>query len=125
MKPLAENPTRLLACLLGLLVFAIAFALFAPSLSYELVRVDDLAYVTHHTLVLNGLSPQAIRGAFSPDPAVAPMYMPLLWISYMCDVSLFNASPTHPWGFHFTNVLLHAFNSVLFFLLLHALCKKP
>lgn len=125
MKPLAENPTRLLACLLGLLLFALAFALFAPSLSYELVRVDDLAYVTHHTLVLNGLSPQALRSAFSPDPAVAPMYMPLLWISYMCDVSLFNASPTHPWGFHFTNVLLHAFNSVLFFLLLHALCKKP
>ncbi len=125
MKRLATNPTRILAALLGLTLFVQTFLLFAPSLSYELVRVDDLAYVTHNTLVINGLSPQTLRGAFSPDNIVAPMYMPLLWISYMCDVSLFNASPAQPWGFHFTNVLLHAFNSVLFFLLLLALCGKP
>ncbi len=110
---------------MGLLLFALVFGLFAPSLSYELVQVDDLAYVTHNTLVLNGLSPHALRGAFSPDNAVAPMYMPLLWISYMSDVSLFSASPSQPWGFHFTNVLLHALNAVLFFLLLQVLFKKP
>ena len=125
MKRLATNPTRILAALLGLTLFVQTFLLFAPSLSFELVRMDDLAYVTHNTLVINGLSPQTLRGAFSPDNIVAPMYMPLLWISYMCDVSLFNASPAQPWGFHFTNVLLHAFNSVLFFLLLLALCGKP
>lgn len=110
---------------LGLLLFLITFALFAPSISYDLVQVDDPAYITHNTPVLNGLSAQSIRAAFAPDNAVAPMYMPVLWISYMTDVSLFHASPQQPWGFHFTNVLLHAANALLLYLLLLAVCKRP
>jgi len=101
------------------------FALFAPSLSYELVQADDLAYISHNTPVLKGLSPESIRAAFSPANAAAPMYMPLLWLSYMVDVSLLHASPSHPWGFHFTNVLLHACNAVLLYGLLFALCRRP
>lgn len=124
MKWLARHPTRLLPFLLGLVLFVITFALFSPSLSYELVPVDDVAYVTDNTLVLTGLSPQSVRAAFSPDNATAPMYMPLLWISYMADVTIFNASPPHPWGFHFTNVLLHALNATLLFMLLAAWCKN-
>jgi tetratricopeptide (TPR) repeat protein len=87
--------------------------------------MDDLTYITHNTLVLNGLSSHSIRAAFSIDNAIAPMYMPLLWVSYMVDVSLLNASPAHPWGFHFTNVLLHAVNVGLLFFLLATWCKKP
>ncbi|MDD2239901.1 MAG: hypothetical protein PHO14_00265 [Kiritimatiellae bacterium] len=87
--------------------------------------MDDVTYITENMLVLTGLSPQSIRAAFSPSTATAPMYMPLLWISYMADVTLLNASPTHPWGFHFTNVLLHALTASLLFVLFAAWCKKP
>ncbi|MDY0146076.1 MAG: hypothetical protein RBS84_08850, partial [Kiritimatiellia bacterium] len=125
MKWLTTHPTRLLTPFLGVLLFASTLALFSPSLSYELVPVDDVTYVTENMLVLTGLSPQSIRAAFSPGNATAPMYMPLLWISYMADVSLLNASPTHPWGFHFTNVLLHALTASLLFALFAVWCKKP
>ena len=109
----------------GFLLFVLVFALFAPSLGYELVQADDTAYIVNNALVRNGLTPEGIRAAFSPANAAAPMYMPLLWISYMADVSLFRASPSHPWGFHFTNVLLHAVNALLLYGLLLALCKRP
>lgn len=110
---------------LALLLFILAFALFAPSLRYGLVCIDDITYVSNNTLVSGGLSLPAIRQAFSLHNVSATMYMPLLWISYMMDVEWLGATASQPWGFHFTNVLLHALNSVLLFLLLLAFCKKP
>ncbi|NLB65702.1 MAG: hypothetical protein GX803_04445 [Lentisphaerae bacterium] len=110
---------------LGFLLSAIALLLFLPSISYELVALDDPAYIADNALVLNGLSWQSIRAAFTPGIAAAPMYMPLLWISYMVDVSLFHATPVQPWGFHLTNVILHAANAFLLYALLFAIVKKP
>ena len=110
---------------LALLLFILVFALISPSLRFELVDLDDITYVSNNTAVLDGLSASSIRQAFSLDNATATMYMPLLWISYMMDVEWLGATPVNPWGFHFTNVLLHALNSVLLFLLLLAFCKKP
>jgi len=113
------------AALPALLLFILAFALFSPSLRYGLVDLDDITYVANNTAVLEGLSASSIRQAFSLDNPTATMYMPLLWISFMADVEWLGATPDHPWGFHFTNVLLHAVNSVLLFSLLLAFCKKP
>lgn len=45
-------------------------------------------------------------------------WRPLLWLSYMLDVTLFGMGPG---GFHFTNLLLHAVNAVLVFLLFRRL----
>lgn len=87
--------------------------------------LDDITYISNNTTVLEGLTASSIREAFSPNTMSATMYMPLLWISYMMDVEWLGAAPARPWGFHFTNVLLHALNSGLFFLLLFAFCKKP
>jgi tetratricopeptide (TPR) repeat protein len=111
--------------LLALLIFILAFALFSPSLRYGLVRLDDITYVSNNTGVLGGLSASSVRQAFALDNASATMYMPLLWISYMLDVEWLGATPGHPWGFHFTNVLLHALNASLVFYLLYVFCGKP
>ncbi|MDD2239900.1 MAG: hypothetical protein PHO14_00260 [Kiritimatiellae bacterium] len=108
---------------IGGLLFLLVFAIFSPSLRYELVAIDDIHYISHNQLVLGGLSWPAIREAFANVDN--QMYAPLLWISYMADVSFGGASPAHPWGFHFTNVLLHCLNSLLLYLLLLAWCKKP
>lgn len=110
---------------LALLLFVLVFALFSPSLRYGLVHIDDIVYIANNTVILDGLSISSVRQAFSLNNVSATMYMPFLWVSYMMDVEWLGATPAQPWGFHFTNVLLHAINSVLLFLLLVALCKKP
>ena len=43
------------------------------------------------------------------------MWYPLTWISYMLDSQIYGMQP---WGYHGTNVLLHAATSVILFLAL-------
>ena len=82
---------------------------------------DDPSFVATNPLVLGGLRLSAVRDAFLAPVPAAPMYIPLLWISYMLDVSLFG---NHPWAFHLTNILLHAASSLLLFLLLRRLAAR-
>lgn len=116
---------RLRILLPAVLVFAVAFASFSPSLSYSLVNLDDQEFITHNPIIYNGFSWAGMRSAFTQLHGDQTMYVPLLWISYLLDVKFFGATSAVPWGFHFTNVLLHAANALLLFLLLFAFCKKP
>lgn len=118
------STTRLRVAWLAALLFAATFALFAPALSFSLVNYDDPAFITHNPIIFNGFSWAAIRSAFTGLHGDECMYMPLLWVSYLLDLKFFGATAANPWGFHFTNVLLHALNSVLLFLLLFAFCRK-
>ncbi|MDR0994131.1 MAG: hypothetical protein LBN38_06180 [Verrucomicrobiota bacterium] len=106
-------------------IMALTFLLFSPSLKYQLVDLDDHAYISTNAMVLGGVSQEGLRQAFSFKNTSATMYMPFLWISYMVDVSVWNASAQNPWGFHFTNIFLHAINSFLLFFLLYFSCRKP
>lgn len=119
------KPLGLRILLPAALVFAVAYALFSPSLSYSLVNLDDQEFITHNPIIYNGFSWAGLRSAFTQLHGDQTMYVPLLWISYLLDVKFFSASSAAPWGFHFTNVLLHAANALLLFLLLVALCRKP
>ena len=101
-----------------LLVFILVFGLFAPSIGYPLVAYDDMPFIARNTLVLDGLSLASVKTAFTTLHGDGAMYSPLLWISWMLDVSVFGASPSTPWPFHFGNVLLHALNAVFLFFLL-------
>lgn len=116
---------RLHVVLLSGLLFAVTFALFFPATSFQLVNFDDPVFITHNPIIFNGFSWGGLRSAFTGLHGDETMYVPLLWISYLFDLKFLGASPVNPWGFHFTNGLLHALNSVLFFLLLFAFCKKP
>lgn len=116
---------RLRASYLSLLLFAATFALFYPAASYSLVGFDDPSFITHNPIIFNGFSWDAICSAFTKLHGDKCMYVPLLWVSFLLDAKFFGATAANPWGFHFTNVLFHAFNSVLLFRLLFAFCKKP
>ena len=108
-----------------LIVFLVAFAIFTPSIAYPLVDYDDMAFIARNRLVLGGLSLPSLKAAFTTLHGDAAMYSPLLWISWMADVSLFRASVDAPWPFHFGNVLLHALNAVLLYFILRRCRASP
>ena len=105
---------------LGAIFFVLTSTLFWPAVRCDLVNLDDIVYVTENQMIRDGLSWHAIREAYTSLYQV--MWAPGLWISYMVDIDLFGISP---WGFHFTNVLLHSINALLVFILFWQWTRKP
>ena len=79
------------------------------------VNFDDDPYITHNPHVTAGLNRQAINWAFSH--CYEANWHPLTWISHAVDWQLFGPNPV---GHHYVNVVLHAVNVVLLFLLLQS-----
>ena len=122
MVPAMKN--RLQAFLAAVLLFAATAALFAPSIGFSLVNFDDPVFITLNPIVADGFSWHSIPDAFTSLHGDRLMYMPLLWLSYLADTLLFRASPASPWGFHLSNVLLHAANAVLLFFILRRCTRR-
>ena len=120
-RPTPEKRRTRMAPWLALGLGLLTFALFSPSLGHGFVDLDDGDYVNRNRIVLEGLSGPSVQLVFARPHAA--MYAPVLWISYMLDVDCFGTSSAR--GFHFTNILLHALNAGLFFLLLFAWSGKP
>ncbi len=106
-------PVWLMAALLAL----VTIALYWPAMSHDFVNFDDLEYVTENPHVQGGLNWAGVEWAFrnTEQPAY---WAPLMWMSHMLACQLFGLNP---WGHHLINVLLHAANTVLVFLLLRNL----
>jgi protein O-mannosyl-transferase len=86
------------------------------------VGFDDDLYVYQNPQVRGGLTWAGLRWALSADLLFespnADYWMPVTILTRMLDVELFGLDPA---GHHGTNVLLHALNAVLVFLLLEGL----
>ena len=96
--------------LLGGILGAVVLLVFLSTLAAGFVNFDDELYFNNPE-VMGGLSPATFR-----DAIAKPHYTdwaPLTRLSYLLDASLYGANP---WGFHLTNVLLHAAASVGLFL---------
>ena len=91
----------ILAALVGLL--------YAPTGSFGFLHLDDHDYTFLCPLVHGGLSWGNIKEAFT-NLSHGGVWMPLTYISYMCDISLFGpgAGPHH-----LVNVALHMVNAML------------
>jgi len=98
---------------LGVLLVAATLFLYAPVTHHEFLDYDDTAYVNKNTHVHTGLSFDNIAWAFTTFHEAN--WHPLTWLSHMVDCQLFDLnSGSH----HFVNVVLHAANVLLLFLLL-------
>lgn len=98
-----------LAPVIPLFVFVVW--VFLPALNGKFMVFDEQSYVNGNVHVNSGLSWGNIFWAFrSLDYA---NWHPLTWISHMLDVQLYGLNPL--WH-HLTSVLIHAFNTVLVFL---------
>jgi len=87
------------------------FGVFLPSLRGNFIDFDDSLYVTGNSHLRLNLSNLVWE---SCHPAAANWHPLTMW-SLMLDHQLYGLKP---WGYHLTNVLLHAANTVLLFLVL-------
>jgi len=99
---------------LGVLLFLAVAGVFLPALWHDFITYDDPAYVTANARVQGGLTWENVKWAFASGEA--SNWHPLTWLSHMLDCDLFGLQP---WGHHLTNVLLHAGNSLLLFVVLY------
>jgi tetratricopeptide (TPR) repeat protein len=76
---------------------------------------DDEGYITANPHVRAGLTWATVEWAFATYQQAN--WHPLTWLSHALDCELFGL---HPAGHHYVNVLLHAANVVLLFLLLQS-----
>ncbi|HEV2320537.1 MAG TPA: tetratricopeptide repeat protein [Verrucomicrobiae bacterium] len=93
-------------------------ALYCPVLWHGFINYDDPDYILNNPHVNTGLTRPGIVWAFTH--AYAANWHPLTWISHMMDCQMFDL---HPGGHHLINVLFHAANTVLLFVLLNDLTR--
>jgi len=103
---------RLIGCLL--LVLA-TLALYSPVTRAPFLNYDDAAHVTDNLHVRSGLTWNTVVWAFQTSEASD--WHPITWLSHALDCQLFGLNPAGP---HTVNVLLHAANALLLFLLLES-----
>jgi tetratricopeptide (TPR) repeat protein len=92
------------------------FVVFGRTLGYGFVNFDDDGYFSANYHVRAGLTWSGVSWAFRTG--YASNWHPLTWLSFMLDAQLFGTGPVGP---HLTNVILHAINAMLLFLLLKRL----
>jgi tetratricopeptide (TPR) repeat protein len=97
----------------GLLIAAVTVLIYLPVRHHQFLLFDDADYVTDNPAVQAGLTWSGVSWAFTHFHS--SNWHPLTWLSHMLDVQLFGRGPSGP---HLVNVLLHAANAVLVFLLL-------
>ena len=99
--------------LVCVLLVVMVLGVFGQVYRFEYVNYDDTTYLTENPYVRTGLSVENVAWAFSTRQA--SNFFPLTWLSHMLDFQLFG---DHAGAHHLVNVLLHAANAVLLFLLL-------
>jgi Tfp pilus assembly protein PilF len=116
MTPRIPNDPSHRTVWVGLGLVLVTFLVYARVLGCGFVGYDDPDYVTANPQVQNGLTVPGIVWAFSH--AHSSNWHPLTWISHMLDCQLWGLNPRWP---HLVNVVFHALNAVLLFLLLRRL----
>jgi tetratricopeptide (TPR) repeat protein len=80
--------------------------------NYEFINFDDNIYVTENSHTLSGITLDGFRWAFGTK--YFGLWNPLVWLSFMLDYQLFGFNAG---GYHWTNVIIHVFNTILLFFL--------
>src|SRR5579862_4402980 len=114
-----QSPAKL-RFIFCLLLVAATLALYNPLTHAPFLNYDDAVYVTDNPQVRAGLHWSSIVWAFHTPAALD--WHPLTYISYEIDSTIFGLNPA---GYHLVNILLHATNAVLLFLILESATGYP
>jgi len=108
-----------LSAYIGLVLATVTLLVYWPVLFHQLVCFDDVHYLFDSGYVCKGLTWSGVVWAL--QTGYFSNWHPLTWLSYMLDAQIYGMSPG---GFHLTNLLFHAANSVLLFLLLKSMTQR-
>lgn len=106
---------RLIALLLALATLAV----YLPVVRHGFILYDDGDYVTQNRMVQGGVTFAGIRWAFTTFHSAN--WHPLTWLSHMLDYQMFGFNAP---AMHLVNVLFHAANTVLLFVLVRQLTRR-
>jgi tetratricopeptide (TPR) repeat protein len=115
-SPSGASRRQLLLICLFLLAAVLAGYGRSVGRNFTFVNADDDEYVMANSHVQEGLTLDSIRWAFTSFDAYN--WHPLTWLSLELDYQLYGLWAP---GFHLTNVLFHAANTLVLFLLLQRL----
>ena len=96
-----------------LLLVAATLAFYNPVVHNGFIEFDDSAYIVRNPQVQSGLSWDTVKWSFTTFHVAN--WHPITWLSHAADCQMFGLNPV---GHHYINLLLHAANAVLLFLLL-------
>lgn len=103
------------------LIIVTAFAVYWPSLQNGFVW-DDTALILRDPFIRSWrLIPDGIGHFLFTDATAADFYRPIQRISYTADYAWF---AFQPWGYHLSNIILHALAAVALFLFLAELIAE-
>jgi len=99
--------------LIAVLLAAASLAVYWPIAHHPFLNLDDNQYVSDNEHVQEGLTWTTVAWAFTSYDALN--WHPLTWLSHAADVQMFGLEPG---PHHAVNLVLHALNVVLLFLVL-------
>jgi hypothetical protein len=98
--------------MLALLLALTTLALYWPATGYDFTNYDDPEFLTENLHVQHGPNWEEVKWAFG-NTRQAVYWAPVMWLSHMMVWQLFGSDA---WGHHLVNILLHAANTALVFL---------
>jgi len=110
-RPSASRETHIVT--LCLLLVAATLAFYNPIIHNQFIDFDDSSYILKNSWVQGGLTWDTVKWSFTTFRE--GNWHPVTWLSHALDCQIFRLNPA---GHHYTNLLLHAANAVLLFLLL-------
>jgi tetratricopeptide (TPR) repeat protein len=120
---LCKNPQNQSACnnrysaaFVYVVLLLVTFTVYWPVRNHDFVIFDDEIYVSQNPHVQAGLTATDVRWVFTHR--YASFWHPLTMLSHMLDCELFGLNPA---GHHLTNLVLHAANTLLLFLVLKSM----
>ena len=108
-------PTWLMVVLLAL----VTVALYWPAMRCDFINYDDPDYITANPHVQGGLNWKGVAWAFT-NTEQGTQWAPVMWLSHELACQFFGLNP---WGHHLFNVLLHAANTALVFLVFQRMTR--
>ena len=104
-------PLNLIICLL---LSLITLFVYWQVTHHEFLAFDDGLYVTDNRHVQSGIDAKSLSWSFRLSDKEKTYWHPLTWISHILDCQLYGLNPGMH---HLTNLILHAANCILLFLL--------
>ena len=88
--------------------------IYAQTLNFDFINIDDRAYIYENRAVLSGFNWKTVNWAFTAF--YSANWHPLTWLSHFLDYAMFGLNAG---GHHATNVVFHTLNSILAFIVFH------